>query len=197
MFLKILLLFTRVQVILAALALVVLLSPKSAVRIGDNLQVALPMLAWACAGARGSGSEFFLRYTVMFVAAHSSKRLLGEGDLNTRPDGGRHGFPSAHTSTAVLGASSLVHDCLRAAPLANAVVITSAAFVGASRIEGGKHDIWQVLAGAILGFGCDRILRRRSPARDRIAGAFRATGRRISDLVLHVSSRIRLMMGRS
>lgn len=164
----------RVQTVLAALALVVVVTPRSALRYGDNLQVALPLLAWACEGAAGRGREFFLRYAAMFTAAHGLKQGLGEAEINLRPSGRGEGFPSAHTSTAVLGASSLVHGCLGAAPLAQAVVIGAAAFVGASRIEGGRHDIWQVLAGAILGYGCDRGLRRPSPARRRAAAALGA-----------------------
>lgn len=179
----ILLILCRVQVILAALAVTVLLTPHSALRYGDRLQIALPMLAWACEGARRDGAEFFLRYAVMFTTAHSFKQGLGAAEANTRPGGGGQGFPSAHTSTAVLGASSLVHGCLRAAPLAQAVVIGAAAFVGASRIDGAKHDIWQVLAGAILGYGSDRALRRPGPARRRAADMAQRLAFAVSALV--------------
>lgn len=183
----ILLWLTRAQVILAVLALVLLTAPSSALRWGDRFQVALPLLAWACAGNRGEGAEFALRYAVMFTLAHGTKRSLGEIPANTRPDGGRHGFPSAHTSTAVLGASRLAHDCLRGAPLAQAAVIGAAAFTGASRIEGQRHDIWQVMAGALLGYACDRALRRPSPLRARVAAAL-ALARR------HAGAALRLLV---
>jgi membrane-associated phospholipid phosphatase len=169
----------RAQVVIALLALVIALSPVRADRYGDRLQIALPLLAWACEGSRGAGSEFLARYAVMFTAAHGSKQALGDAPANRRPNGGGQGFPSAHTSTAVLGASALVHGCLQAAPLAQAAVIGAAAFVGASRIEAGAHDIWQVLAGALLGFAADRALRRPSAARRAVGGgaaaAFRIT----------------------
>ncbi|MFN3969750.1 MAG: phosphatase PAP2 family protein [Gemmobacter sp.] len=167
----ILLFLSRAQAVLVVLAIVIAVTPPSALRYGDRLQVALPLLAWACAGSRREGAEFFLRYAVMFTTAHAAKTGLGGAEINRRPDGGGKGFPSAHTSTAVLGASSLAHDCLRAAPVAQAAVIAAAAFVGASRIEGHKHDIWQVLAGALLGYGCDRALRHPSPARSRLRAA--------------------------
>lgn len=174
----------QVKALMTVLALVVLASGPRAEKIGDNLQIALPLMAWACAGARGAagaagaGAEFFLRYGVMFTAAHGSKLALGEAAINRRPDGGARGFPSAHTSTAVLGASALVHDCLAANPLAKAAVLAAAGFVGASRIEAGRHDIWQVMAGALLGYGCERGLR--SPrARARAKGY----GRRLAALI--------------
>lgn len=163
----------------AAVILIVLLSvaafnPRSAERYGDTLQVVLPLMAWGCQIATGQGAEFVLRYTVMFTLAHGSKIGLGDHPVNQRPDGGTRGFPSAHTSTAVLGASALVHECLRNHPVMRGVVILAAGFVGASRIEAGRHDIWQVLAGALLGWSCDRAFRRPSPLRRAIA---RAAGR--------------------
>lgn len=172
----------RVQVIIALLAGVVVVTEPRADRYGDNLQIALPLLALLCEANANRGAEFLLRYGVMFTAAHASKRALGDADINQRPNGGGHGFPSAHTSTAVLGASALVHGCLRANPIAQAVVLVGAGFVGSSRIEAGAHDIWQVLAGALLGLTCDRALRRQTPARARVAAALRATGRQLRRL---------------
>ena len=165
---------TRMQVLLGILALAVLLTPPQAERYGDRIQVVLPFLAWACAGNVGAGAEFVLRYGVMFTLAHATKRVLGDAPVNQRPGGGGKGFPSAHTSTAVLGASALVQTCLRNQPLAQGVVLLAAGFVGASRIEAGKHDIWQVLGGALLGWGCERALRRPSPQREQARRVVRA-----------------------
>lgn len=156
------------HLVLGALAATVLLSEPTSRRYGDNLQIALPALAWGCAATRGGGREFALRFASMFVIAHSSKLLLGDTALNQRPSGGGQGFPSAHTAAAAIGASSLMQDCLRGNAGAQAVVVIAAAFVGASRIEVGAHDIWQVLAGAILGWAADRALRRDSRARRRV-----------------------------
>jgi hypothetical protein len=53
----------------------------------------------------------------------------------------------------------MVSDCLAGQPVAQAVSVLAAGFVGASRIEAGAHDIWQVLAGIVLGLVCDRAFR--------------------------------------
>lgn len=168
-----------VHIVLGALAVVLILCPIDQRRYGDRLQIALPSLAWACQIANRSGGEYFLRFAGMFVVAHTSKRLLGDAEMNRRPSGGEHGFPSAHTSSAVIGASSLVHDCLKGNPVTQAVVVISAAYVGASRIEARAHDIWQVLAGGLLGWASDRMLRRESPARRRAIWLVHQTGRSV------------------
>lgn len=136
--------------------------------IGDRLQIALPSIAFGCALLNGSGGEYALRFAAMMIAAHGSKHSLGQAPINIRPDGGDLGFPSAHTSAAALGASSIVHDCITGSPAAKALVIISAGFVGGSRIDSDRHDIWQVLAGALLGWGCDRAFRKEGPARRRV-----------------------------
>lgn len=162
----------RVHVVLAVLVFAVLNGPGNPRQIGDRLQIALPSIAFACSVLNGSGGEYALRFATMMIAAHGSKHALGQAPINIRPDGGDLGFPSAHTSAAVIGASSIVHDCVTGNPVAKALIVISAGFVGASRIDSDRHDIWQVLAGALLGWGCDRALRRDSPARRRVAGWF-------------------------
>lgn len=163
---------TRVHVVLAVLVFAVLNGPGNPRQIGDRLQIALPSIAFACSVLNGSGGEYALRFATMMIAAHGSKHALGQAPINIRPDGGDLGFPSAHTSAAVIGASSIVHDCVTGNPVAKALIVISAGFVGASRIDSDRHDIWQVLAGALLGWGCDRALRRDGPARRRVAGWF-------------------------
>ena len=132
---------------------------------GDNLQIALPLLAWGCAAANGDGAEYLGRYLVMFGAAHGMKQAFGDAAFNQRPGGGSQGMPSAHTSTAVLGASRLISDCVGNNLIVQAVVTLAAGFVGASRIDAGAHTIWQVLYGAILGLVCDRAFGKNSVAR--------------------------------
>ena len=160
----------RVHLVLAVMAFAVLNGPGNPRQIGDRLQIALPSIAFACSVLNGSGGEYALRFATMMIAAHGSKHALGQAPINIRPDGGDLGFPSAHTSAAALGASSIVHDCFTGNPVAKALVVISAGFVGGSRIDSDRHDIWQVLAGALLGWGCDRALRRDSAARRKVAG---------------------------
>lgn len=155
----------RLWLVLAVLALTVATAPRQVERIGDRLQVALPMLAWGCAAANGKAGEYALRFVAMWVATHGSKHGLGQAEFNIRPNGGDLGFPSGHTSAAAFGASSLVHDCVAGNPVVQGVVIVSAGFVGASRIEADKHDVWQVLFGVLYGWIGDRALRRPSRAR--------------------------------
>lgn len=132
---------------------------------GDSLQIALPLLAWGCAAVNGDGAEYLGRYLVMFAAAHGLKQAFGAAEFNQRPDGGSHGMPSAPTSTAVLGASRLIGDCVGGNPIVQSVVVLAAGFVGASRIDAGAHSIWQVLSGAILGLVCDRAFGKASAVR--------------------------------
>lgn len=180
---RILRVFGLAHLVLGALVATVIVTDSSARRYGDNLQIALPLLAWGCAATKaGDGKEFALRFAAMFAAAHASKTVLGDAPLNQRPNGHDGGFPSAHTAAAALGASGLVHGCLKGNPAAQAVVVIAAAFVGGSRIEVGAHDIWQVLAGALLGWVCDRALRH-GPGRAQAAAAIAALRRRIGPLL--------------
>lgn len=169
----------RAVAIPAALAFVLAVTPPVAERYGDRLQIALPVLALTCSALTGEAPEFALRYGVMFLTVHGTKRALGDAAVNKRPHGGSEGMPSAHTSTAVLGASALVHDCLKGSPVAQGTVLLAAGFTGASRIEVGAHSIWQVLVGAIWGWVCDRALRRPSPARRAVARAILGAWRRL------------------
>lgn len=129
-------------------------------RIGDTLQVTLPLAGFGCAVATGNISGYFTRYATMWATVHTAKRSLGGTKLNQRPRGGGKGFPSGHTASAVFGASSLVHACLSNAPVLKTIVVVGAAYTGSSRIEAGKHNIWQVLAGALLALAFERGFRR-------------------------------------
>lgn len=155
----------RVMVILAMLALVLAATEPRAERYGDNLQIALPILALGCSVLNGEGIEYVGRYLVMFTGVHGTKQLLGDAPINIRPNGGTEGMPSGHTATAVFGASTLVQHCIIGNPAARAAIILAAGFTGASRIDAGKHTIWQVLAGAIWGIFCDMALRKGSRMR--------------------------------
>ncbi|OYU19470.1 MAG: phosphoesterase [Rhodobacteraceae bacterium PARR1] len=172
----------KAHVVLAVLVFAVLNGPGNPRQIGDRLQIALPSIAFACSVLNGSGGEYALRFATMMIVAHGSKHALGQAPINIRPDGGDLGFPSAHTSAAVIGASSIVYECFTANPVAKALIVISAGFVGGSRIDSDRHDIWQVLAGALLGWGCDRALRRDSHARRKLAGWLAPLGRPLTTL---------------
>lgn len=187
--------FGLAHLVLGMLVATLVLTEPAVRRYGDNLQIALPLLAWGCAASSGDGKEIVTRFAALFVVAHGSKALLGDTPINQRPNGGGEGFPSAHTAAAVFGASALVHSCLRDNPVAQGLVLVSAAFVGGSRIEVGAHSIWQVLAGGLLGWGSDRLLRGETQARRRLieAGrtAGRTAGRAARRLLAHMAGRVR------
>ncbi len=143
------------------LILTALAGPLRLDRIGDRWQIALPAAALVCEAATGQGGAFALRFALMLGSVHATKAALGGAALNLRPHGGAGGFPSAHTASATIGASSLASGCLRGSPIARIAVVLAAVFTGASRFDVGAHDLWQVLAGAAWGLTFDRAFRRR------------------------------------
>lgn len=151
----------RKGIVLAVLLLGAGFGAPGAERIGDRLQIALPVLGLGCAALTGGAGEYLVRFAVLEGVLHASKRGLGTAEINRRPNGGTGGFPSGHTAAASFGAAVLVQECLQASPLAQGAAILAAAFTGASRIEAGAHDIRQVLAGAVLGWACACLFRRR------------------------------------
>lgn len=161
----------RSVIVATFLVLSLLATERRAEPYGDTLQVVLPVAAWGCSVLTGDAVEYFARYAGMWLTVRATKMLLPE-QYGSRPNGGREGFPSAHTSSAAFGASYLVYSCLDS-PLLRAGAVFAAGFTGASRIEVGAHDIWQVLAGAIWGVLFERVLRRPGPLRSRVARFFR------------------------
>lgn len=158
------------------LGLTVITAPRDAERLGDRLQVALPLVAWGCAAANGQAGEYALRFVAMWTATHGTKAALGDAPINIRPHGGGDGFPSAHTSASVFGASSLVHDCVTGNPWVQGAVILTAGYVGGSRMQAKAHDVWQVLFGALYGWLFERMLRRPGPARTAVQRGLRRIG---------------------
>ncbi|MEM6637150.1 MAG: phosphatase PAP2 family protein [Pseudomonadota bacterium] len=152
-------------VVLLVLAAVSRFVPE---KIGDNYQIALPLIGLGCAVAEGQGVRYFGRYLLLETFIKGPKYGLGDAEINKRPNGNDKGFPSGHTAAAAFGATALVQTCLKHSKTAQAAAILGAGFVGASRIEAGKHTIWQVLAGAVIGWlvqalslvAFDRLVRR-------------------------------------
>ncbi len=142
----------RNVLVIIILCITVAFSGTKSEKIGDNLQIALPVMALVCSAVNGEAGSLLLRYIGVEMVLKSSKHGLGDAAINIRPNGGTMGFPSRHTAAAAFGASSLVHSCITANPWVKGVVIISGGFVGASRIEAGAHFLFQVLAGALLGW---------------------------------------------
>jgi membrane-associated phospholipid phosphatase len=179
--------------IAVCLALTVMISLPSPERIGDRVQIALPLLAFGCSLANGRAGIYVERAGLLAVAIHGPRNAIGDHPWNARPDGGSIGLVSGHTAAATFGASALLRDCVSAIPWIRAPIIFSAAFVGASRIESDRHTIWQVLLGGILGLALDRL--RFGPLWPRIAATF-ARGRARLETRLGQRITARWMLGR-
>ncbi len=129
-------------------------------RAGDVLQIALPAVAGLSTLALRDfvgTRQFVVALVVSTGASHLLKRVLN----TSRPDGGRWGFPSAHTSAAFLGSGfvQMRYGMRYAWPMHIA-----AAFVGYSRVAANKHWVIDVLGGAALSLmTCWIFVRRRTP----------------------------------
>jgi membrane-associated phospholipid phosphatase len=172
----------RAFVVLVVLAALPLISRNDVEKTGDNLQIALPLLAWGCAAVNGDGAEYLGRYAVMFLATRLGKDGLGDAAINQRPNGHSEGMPSAHTSTATLGASRLATQCLGGNPAVQVGTVLSAGFVGLSRVDAGAHTTWQVIWGAILGLLCDRAFGKDSASRKAVLRQCRRLRRKFTRL---------------
>ena len=150
----------KARAVMAVLILVFAFGGRDVEKIGDDLQIALPVLALGCALTNGQAVDFLARYAVQLAVVHGSKRGLGEAALNQRPSGKSKGMPSGHMATAALGASNLVYECVAQNPWVKGAVILSAGFVGGTRLEADAHDIWQVMAGVLVGWLVDRAFRK-------------------------------------
>jgi len=121
-------------------------------RIGDHLQIALPLAGLACAAASGQGVAYLIRFAGFEMVLHGSKEVLGTAAINIRPDGNLRGFPSGHTAAATFGAVGLTQTCLASSLPAMLLVGAAAGFTGVSRVWAERHTQMQVLAGAVLGW---------------------------------------------
>ena len=128
---------------------------------GDYLQYILPISGAVCSFGRSAFSDYAIRFTVHLGLVHGPKNLLGETPMNIRPHGGDKGFPSGHTAAAFYGASYLARECVNKSPWGQAAVFGAAMFTGGSRIEAGAHFLFQVMFGALVGFGADRLFRKK------------------------------------
>lgn len=116
-------------------------------RVGDVLQVAIPALAYGSTFYQDDAvgrRQFYQSFASNVALTHTLKYAIDK----KRPNGGRHSFPSGHTSTAFQGAS-FVH---KRYGLNYAIpMYVGASFVGYSRVVANKHDVVDVLAGAGIG----------------------------------------------
>lgn len=135
-------------------------------RMGDTLQILLPVAGAVCAFGRSGLRDHALRFVALETMIHLPKNALGTAQINLRPDGGTRGFPSGHTAAAFFGASAVARTCLRESPPGQMAIWGAAMVTGGSRIEAGAHFLFQVVFGALAGLVADLGLRRgRRPIR--------------------------------
>lgn len=133
---------------------------------GDRLQIILPLSAAVCSFGRSAFKEYAVRFFVHWGIVHGVKNGLGDAEINIRPRGGDRGIPSGHTAAAFYGASYLARDCVGKSPLGQIGVFAAAMYTGGSRIEAGAHFLFQVMFGALVGIGADRLFRKRREPRE-------------------------------
>lgn len=136
-----------------ATCLTTLEAKKDTQKIGDYVQVAIPVSALLVT-AYEKDWEGSLQLAKGAICTQVSVELLKRSISDTRPDGGRYSFPSGHTAMSFLGAS-FVHK--RYGPYLGIPAYTMAAFVGATRLDSRKHWPKDVMAGALLGFFINEI----------------------------------------
>ncbi|MGB8814381.1 MAG: phosphatase PAP2 family protein [Paracoccaceae bacterium] len=143
----------------AALALALLTTAPAAAQdrgnfeqAGDIAQIALPLLAGFCAIRQHRSVEFFAGLATQAALTQALKLGLGEIPMNTRPNGGKHGFPSGHTAAAFYGATNLAKKCFPDRPVLGGLAYGTALAVGMSRVNANKHNNLQVGVGAVIGY---------------------------------------------
>ncbi|WP_298474445.1 phosphatase PAP2 family protein [uncultured Maribacter sp.] len=115
---------------------------------GDILQIALPSLAFTSTLIWNDGSKPILQFVntmgTSVLLTHSLKRIIDK----ERPNGGRYGFPSGHTSSAFTGAAFIQRRYGWKLGIPSYII---ASYVGWTRIHANAHDTWDVIGGATIG----------------------------------------------
>lgn len=105
-------------------------------------------------GARGLGLRAALAGAVAGTVARMARDSIDRPRPGTRREGG---FPSRHAASSTAIAMVIAHD----KPLLGAVAVASALLGLVARIGAADHEPLDVIAGAGVGAGVARIMRRR------------------------------------
>ncbi len=114
---------------------------------GDVLQIAIPAVAYGATFYTHDEQgriQFYKSFATNLAATYALKYTVHK----TRPNGGKHAFPSGHTSVAFQGAAFIHrrYGFWYALP-----AYLAAAVVGHSRIKSDEHDETDVIGGAVIG----------------------------------------------
>ena len=124
---------------------------------GDILQIALPLTALSSSIFLNEKNNELMHYSKSFAASiiltHTVKTIIDKERPNGAQDG--YSFPSGHTSCAFAGATLLTKQFGWKIGIP---AYALASYVGWSRINAQRHDLWDVMAGAVIGTGSIHLL---------------------------------------
>jgi len=123
------------------------LNNNSIAKIGDILQVAIPSIAYGTTlylKDKKGEIEFYKSFATNEIITYGLKYSVNK----KRPNGGKHSFPSGHTSASFQGATFIYkrYGLKYAIP-----AYLGATFVGYSRVKVKAHYTIDVVAGAVIG----------------------------------------------
>ncbi len=131
-------------------------SAQTIEKVGDIGQIAIPATALTLTALKGDKKGAIELMGSVLVAQAITHALKASVDA-TRPNGGKHSFPSGHTSAAFAGASFLQK---RYGWRYGAPAYAAAALVGWTRVESKNHYARDVAVGALIGTGVSQFLTR-------------------------------------
>ena len=139
----------KISIIVGSLLLCTTLYAKSnAEKIGDILQIAIPLSAYGTTlylDDKEGQMEFYKSYGVSLASTYALKYTVRE----QRPDSNaKDSFPSGHTSSAFSGAT-FIHK--RYGFKYAIVPYLGAIYTGYSRVHSNRHYTRDVVAGALIG----------------------------------------------
>ena len=125
---------------------------------GDVTQVLVPLTAIGIATYKGDTEgqkEFLKSFAVNTAMIFALKYSLRNTEWGTRPNGGKHSFPSGHAAAAFQGAFFLQN---RYGIEYGAPAMAVAGFTGYTRVKGKYHHWRDVIGGTALAFGVNHFL---------------------------------------
>lgn len=120
---------------------------------GDFGQVLLPATAVVMISIQ-KDKEGAIQFAKAFTSTLAVTYGLKYAVNSERPNGGKHSFPSGHTSSAFAGAAFIQQ---RYGWEYGLPAYIAAALVGVSRVTSNKHFVGDVFVGAAIGIGANLI----------------------------------------
>ena len=128
------------------------------IRKSTDLLCAAPTLTGLCVAVSNHDSKGMLQLGLNSVTTLMANYMLEASIRKERPDGtGHHAFPSTHAALAFDGSTFLMR---RYGWKWGVPAYVVSAYVAWGRVYADRHDVWDVLGGAVLGTGCAFIYTR-------------------------------------